>query len=122
MAKILIVDDSRFSQRITSTMIHNHLDDVAFSFAEDGEEGLEKFQEERPDYTIVDLLMPKLRGQDLIEKIKEIDRAARIIVLSADIQKSVRKVVELMGVQAYINKPLNDEKAKQISGIIRNDV
>ncbi|MDD9150353.1 MULTISPECIES: response regulator [unclassified Sporolactobacillus] len=121
MTKILIVDDSRFSQRITSSLIKQFLDDAEFEFAGNGEEGLEKFREGSPDYTIVDLLMPKLRGGDLIEKIKQLDIDARIFVISADVQKRVRDVVEKMGVLSFINKPLDEEKAKKICDIIRND-
>lgn len=123
MTKILIVDDSKFSQKITSSLIDKHLDgDASFEFADDGEEGLKRFQELQPDFLIVDLLMPKLRGQDLIEKVKETDFEAKIIVVSADVQQKVRNVIEKMGVLAFINKPLNDEKAKQIAGIIKDDV
>lgn len=117
----MIVDDSRFSQRITSSLIKQFLDDAEFEFAGNGEEGLEKFREGSPDYTIVDLLMPKLRGGDLIEKIKQLDIDARIFVISADVQKRVRDVVEKMGVLSFINKPLDEEKAKKICDIIRND-
>ncbi|TGA96586.1 response regulator [Sporolactobacillus shoreae] len=119
MTKILIVDDSKFSQKITSSLVGKNLDDVSFDYADDGEEGLEKFREIRPDYLLIDLLMPKLRGQDLIESVRQIDFDAKIIVVSADVQKRVRDVIEKMGVLSFINKPLNDEKAKTIADIIR---
>ncbi|GGL61247.1 response regulator [Sporolactobacillus putidus] len=121
MKKILIVDDSKFSQKITSSLIKQYLDDAEFEFAGDGEEGLEKFKADHPDYIVVDLLMPKLRGGDLIEKIRQWDIDARIFVISADVQKRVRDVIEKMGVLSFINKPLDEEKAKKICNIIRND-
>lgn len=121
MKKILIVDDSKFSQKITSSLIKQYLDDAEFEFASDGEEGLEKFKADHPDYIVVDLLMPKLRGGDLIEKIRQWDIDARIFVISADVQKRVRDVIEKMGVLSFINKPLDEEKAKKLCNIIRND-
>ncbi|MCO7175341.1 response regulator [Sporolactobacillus kofuensis] len=120
MTKVLIVDDSKFSQKITYSFLNQYLEDIEFVFAGDGEEGLHKFNEAKPDYMIVDLLMPKLRGQDLIEKVKQIDREAKVIVLSADVQNRVREVVEKMGVLSFINKPLDEKKAREIANIIGN--
>lgn len=121
MIKILIVDDSKFSQKITSSLIKQQLPEAEYTFANDGWEGLEKFKKDRPDYLIIDLLMPKLRGQDLIEEVRKVDFGAKIIVVSADVQRRVREVIEKMGVLAFVNKPLNEEKAKTIANIIRND-
>lgn len=118
LTKILIVDDSKFSQKITYSFLNQYLENIEFIFANDGQEGLEKFTETQPDFMIVDLLMPKLRGQDLIEKAKQIDRDANVIVLSADVQNRVRDVVEKMGVLSFINKPLDEKKAKEICDII----
>ncbi|WP_010632085.1 response regulator [Sporolactobacillus vineae] len=120
MIKVLIVDDSKFSQKITASLIGKQLDGVAFEFADDGEEGLEKFKSDHPDYIVTDLLMPKLRGQDLIERIKQVDIDAKVIVLSADVQSKVREVVRQMHVLAFINKPMNEAKAKEIAAIIGN--
>ncbi|RYM02932.1 response regulator [Sporolactobacillus sp. THM7-7] len=122
MVKILIVDDSKFAQKVTASLIERSLDDVRFDFASDGEEGVNKFRSGHPDFLIVDLLMPKLRGQDLIKKVKEMDRQAKIIVVSADVQTRVEDEVSKMGVLSFINKPLNEEKVKEIADIIRNDV
>lgn len=120
MIKVLIVDDSKFSQKITASMIGRQLENVTFEFAGDGEEGLEKFKSVHPDYIVTDLLMPKLRGQDLIERIKQVDINAQVIVLSADVQSKVREVVRQMHVLAFINKPMTEAKAKEIADIIGN--
>ncbi|MCI1858518.1 MAG: response regulator [Sporolactobacillus sp.] len=120
MIKILVVDDSKFAQRVTASMIGRYVENAEFMFAGDGEEGIDKFKALHPDFLIIDLLMPKLRGQDLIEKIRQIDFNAKIIVLSADIQHRVRLVLDKMGILSFINKPINEEKAKKIASIIGN--
>lgn len=121
MIKILIVDDSNFSQRITNNLIKKFLDNVETFFANDGQEGLEKFKEIEPDYIFVDLLMPKINGKDLIRLIKEYNNSAKIVVVSADVQKNVRAEIEAYNVMAFINKPFNEERAKAICNMIRND-
>ncbi|PRR79053.1 Chemotaxis protein CheY [Clostridium liquoris] len=118
---ILIIDDSTFSQRILGNLIAKNLDDVNTYFAKDGEEGLEKYKEIKPDYTFVDLLMPKLNGEQLIKLINEYDPNAKLIVVSADVQKSIKEEVNSYGVMAFINKPITEEKAKYICEMIRND-
>lgn len=122
MIKILIVDDSSFSQRITANLISKFLSDVDLYFANDGQEGLKAYKSINPDYAFVDLLMPKMSGKEMIEFIKKFKNDAKIIVASADVQKSVREDMEVLGVMSFINKPFNEDKAKIICDMIRNDL
>jgi CheY-like chemotaxis protein len=119
--KILVVDDSVFSQKITCNLMKGLLTDTEFIVAGDGEEGLEKYKAIQPDYLFVDLLMPKLDGKELIRLVKEIDSTAKIIVISADVQKNVREELEKADILAFINKPLNEDKAKLISALIKGE-
>jgi two-component system chemotaxis response regulator CheY len=122
MLKILIVDDSNFSQRTMANLIKKFLEDVDIYFANDGQEGLEAYKRISPDYTFVDLLMPNMSGKDMIGLIKEFRADAKIIVASADVQKRVREEIEGLGIMSFINKPFNEEKAKLICEMIRNDL
>ncbi len=119
--KILIVDDSVFSQKINAQYIRMFLKDAEIVFANDGLEGLERYKELQPDYVFLDLLMPKLHGKELLNLIKQHDHNARIIVISADVQKNVREEISQYGILQFINKPFNEEKAKTICGLIRDD-
>lgn len=118
---ILIVDDSIFSQKVTANLMKRQLDSIDIFFANDGEEGFKKYQEIKPDYVIVDLLMPKLNGGELINLINSFDHNAKIIVMSADVQNSVKEEIEALGIIKFINKPFNQEKAELICNIIRNE-
>lgn len=119
MIKILVVDDSVFSQKVAASNIRKNLDSVEISFASDGEEGLQKYKEINPDYIFVDLLMPKMNGQVLIPLLKEYDPHAKIIVVSADVQKSVREEIESYNVMSFINKPFTEDKANSICAAIK---
>lgn len=120
--KLLIVDDSKFSQIITSKLIKSFIKDIEISFANDGEKRFAKYKEINPDYVIVDLLMPNINGKELIKLIKEYDNNSKIFVVSADVQRNVKEEVESYGIIEFINKPLNEEKAKIISNIIKGDI
>jgi two-component system chemotaxis response regulator CheY len=121
MIKILIVDDSIFSQKITSNLIRQFLNNAEIYSSSDGKEGFETYKEINPDYVFIDLLMPNLNGKDLIKKIRDYDADAKIIVLTADVQKNVREEIEKYNVLSFINKPFNEEKAKTVCDMIRND-
>lgn len=118
MLKILIVDDSIFSQKVTANLIGKNFGDAEFYYANDGQDGFNKYKEISPDYVFLDLLMPRVGGKELIERIQAYDEQAKIIVLSADVQKNVREEIDAYNVISFINKPLNDEKVKLICEMI----
>lgn len=121
MLKILIVDDSNFSQKVTANLLKKHLVNIEVFFAGDGEEGFLKYKEIKPDYIFVDLLMPKINGKDLIQLLRAYDKDVKIVVISADVQKNVREEIEAYNVLSFINKPFNDEKAETICKMIKDD-
>ena len=106
MAKILIVDDSWLTRRSLVAMLKK--ENYKIVEAEDGRKGLEAINEHKPDCILLDLLMPEIDGFGVLEAMDK-EKVASVIVLSADIQDSVRKKVENYGVFAFINKP-PDEK------------
>lgn len=120
--KLLIVDDSKFSQIVTSNLLRNLFDDIEIILANDGEEGFKKYEENKPEYVILDLLMPKLNGKELIKMIKEYDEDAKLFVVSADVQKNVREEIESYEIMGFINKPFNEEKAKFVYDTIKGDI
>lgn len=120
MIKLLIVDDSIFSQKVNASCIKKCLKDVNIYFAQNGKDGLEKYKKIRPDYIMIDLLMPVMSGSELIKEIKKFDNNAKIFVVSADVQKNVKNEIKDY-IISFINKPINDEKAKFICDIIRDD-
>ncbi|MEY8304302.1 response regulator transcription factor [Anaerosalibacter bizertensis] len=112
--KILIVDDSRFTQKIEGNLLKKNMPNSEIYYASNGEEGLEKYKELEPDFAIIDLLMPGMSGLELIKKIKEYDEKAKLVVVSADVQEKVREEVDSLGTNGFINKPLNEEKVAEI--------
>lgn len=120
--KILIVDDSKFSQLVLSKYIKEFFEDVEIIMAYDGEEGFNKYKEIKPDYVIVDLLMPNINGQKLVKLINEYDNNHKIFVVSADVQKNVKEEMESFGIIGFINKPFNEEKARLVYEIIKEDM
>ncbi|MDK2809196.1 MAG: two-component system, chemotaxis family, chemotaxis protein CheY [Clostridiales bacterium] len=122
MKKVLIVDDSVFSQKMIAILLQKHIKALDIHFASDGEEGLRVYKEINPDWVFLDLLMPKLSGQALIPLIHAHDKAANIIVVSADVQNTVKEEVEASGIRMFLNKPFTEEKVQEVVSLIKESV
>jgi len=90
-------------QYLTESSIH-------FRFAEDGEEALKKIAEKKPDLLLLDIMMPKKNGfevLDEIQKMAELEGIAVIMVTSKSLSKEesallksqVRQIIEKSGTQ-----------------------
>ncbi|MGA2337034.1 MAG: response regulator [Terriglobales bacterium] len=102
-AKLLVVEDSRY-MRMTSRLI---LSEAGFSVVEagDGEEALRQVWESHPDLILLDMLLPKLGGEHVLQALRQDPATTRIpvIVVSSLPQSNADKLKEA-GAMAYIEK------------------
>ena len=106
--KILIVDDSALSRRTLRRILESAGYEVVE--ADDGMAALEVYFLEKPDLVLLDLVMKGMYGLDVLVKLREMDHEARVVVASADIQSSTRKLVDEGGALGFINKPFLSEQ------------
>jgi len=102
--KILIIEDDRFLRELMT----RKLSQEGFNVIEavDGEEGFRKIKEENPALVLLDLILPKMDGFQVLSKIKEDERLCSIpvIILSNLGEKeSIEKGIKL-GVADYLIK------------------
>jgi CheY-like chemotaxis protein len=69
MTKVLLVDDSKFLRLATERALARAGYDV--STAVDGENALQLAREKRPDLILLDMLLPKMTGPDVLKALKE---------------------------------------------------
>ena len=120
MNNLLIVDDSAFSRKMIGRYVQKYFPGASIEYASDGEVGLHKYIEQKPECVFVDLLMPKMGGLELIRQLKT-KGCSKIVVVSADVQQSVREEAESLGITAFLNKPLNDDKMRQLTATLEAD-
>ena len=108
MTKVLVVDDSALARRRARTILEEAGYQVAE--AEDGMAAIESFYLAKPDIVLLDLVMKGMYGLDVLTKIREIDSAARVIVVSADVQLSSHELVNQAGASGFLTKPLDSEE------------
>lgn len=104
-AKVLIVDDSALTRRSLRQILETAGCEVLE--AENGLEALERYFLDKPDVVMLDLVMRGMYGLDVLQKIRELDPRARIIVVSADIQTSSQDLAGEAGAAGFINKPFD---------------
>jgi DNA-binding response OmpR family regulator len=102
-AKILLVEDSRYLR----TACRRVLTEAGFGVVEasDGEEALRRVRESKPDLVILDMLLPRLGGEHVLQVLRQ-DRATAclpVIVLSGLSQTNAGKLKKA-GATAYIEK------------------
>lgn len=105
--KVLVVDDSALSRRTLRRILEPAGYEVVD--ADDGMTGLEVYFLEKPDLVLLDLVMKGMYGLDVLAKLREMDPNALVVVASADIQSSTRKLANEAGALGFIHKPFVPE-------------
>jgi len=106
---ILVVDDSRMSRMMLSTIIKDLHPNWLIETAEDGAAALELTKTKSFDLFTIDFNMPGINGLELAEQLKVNFPNAKMALLTANIQDSIRNRAEAVGVQ-FIAKPITVEK------------
>ena len=106
MARILLVDDSMY-QRIK---LRKFLEAGGYEVIEasDGDEGLQMAESSQPDCMLLDLLMPKVSGMEVLRSLDEKHLTISVIVHTSDIQDETRKECLALGAVAFLNKPARE--------------
>lgn len=104
MAKILIVDDEVSLCILYKTVFEraNFLVEVAY----DGEEGLEKAKTILPDLMLLDVMLPKLNGMEVLEQIRTNTTTSKlpVLILTNAMNPDDRSRAEELGVIDYLLK------------------
>jgi DNA-binding response OmpR family regulator len=102
MANILIADDEKEIVRLLRMYIEAN-DNIVFE-ANDGQEALQILDKKNIDLAIVDIMMPKKNGYEIIKEIRK-GRNIPILVISAKVELSDRVFGMDLGADDYITKP-----------------
>src|SRR5579864_1879991 len=107
--RILVVDDEPSIRKYLGTLLE--VDGYQVEAVTSGTEAIQKIENgERPDFIILDVLMPDLNGLETLKQLMQIDRSLNVVMLSCS--NEVGTVVEAirLGAQDYLTKPF--EKAE----------
>ncbi|TMS99924.1 response regulator transcription factor [Apilactobacillus kunkeei] len=107
MAKILVVDDEKPITDIEKFNLEKEGYDVVVAY--DGEEALQKVEEEAPDLIILDLMLPKVDGLEVAREVRKTHDMPIIMVTAKD--SELDKVLGLeLGADDYVTKPFSNRE------------
>lgn len=104
MAVILVIDDSSLARASVKKVLTP--DGYEIIEATDGETGMDMLSRYAPDCVVMDILMPKISGIDVLKQLQSSGSNIPVIIVTADIQDSVREKCLNLGAFAVVNKPL----------------
>ena len=103
--RILVVEDDPSIRR--GLQLNLGMEGYTVRSAMDGEAGLAMARSERPDILLVDVMLPKLGGLELVKAVRETDPDLPILILSAKGQEADKVAGLDLGADDYVVKPFS---------------
>ena len=118
--KILIVDDSQAIRISLKEILESSSIPCEIFESEDGLEAITIYKEKNPDIVIMDVYMPKINGIKALQTILQIDKKAKVVMITAAAKsKLVRQSIGI-GAKDYILKPFDRIIVSNIVGNVLN--
>jgi DNA-binding response OmpR family regulator len=107
MPRVLVIDDDSSTQTLFSAVLRHH--GVECTTLGDGELALAELRRKKYDAIILDLLMPKVNGFEVLRELKCVSRdvLSRVIVCSAISEARLHDCVEMSMVSGFLPKPVD---------------
>ncbi|MCT7579251.1 response regulator [Aliarcobacter butzleri] len=113
--KVLVTDDSKMARKmVVRSLEESTIKDLEIFEAQNGQEAIDLYKKISPKIVFLDLTMPIMDGFEALKRIKEIDENAKVVIISADIQKLSMDRVRELGAFNFIKKPIDSLKMQQI--------
>lgn len=109
-----IVDDDPSIIRIMENIIEKNDLGVVIGSSQSSRKAIDEILNERPRIVLIDLLLPKIDGINIVKRIKTIDSNIRFIMISEVFNKDMVSKAYAADIEYYINKPINVIEATTI--------
>ncbi len=118
--KVLICDDSILVRK-KMTDILKSVGITAIFEAVNGIQAVEKYKENNPDITFMDIVMPEKTGLEALEEIKAYDSGAKVVMASTIGTQSNLAAAIAAGAFEFLQKPVQDEDIYKILNTFTKD-
>lgn len=111
--KVMIVDDAMFMRRV----IRKNLEEIGCSDvieAENGEEAMKLYHQEKPHLILLDITMPGMSGVEVLEEIMKEDPLQKVVMCSAVGQEMMIQKAIMAGALDFIVKPFKSDEFQKI--------
>jgi len=120
--RILVADDDRFLRKAVETMLVR--EGYTVVTAADGEEALRAARTEKPDLILLDLIMPKMRGFEVLKALKadpQIGLMPVIVLSNLGQEQDVQEAIEGGALEYFIKAELSlKDLARRVDEVLRS--
>jgi two-component system chemotaxis response regulator CheY len=102
MKNVVIVDDSKTIQRVIEQQLSKHFSVIGKGSS--GIEGFELYKKLKPDFILLDIIMPNCSGKECLKLIIEFDPKAIVIMVSSIGDDTTIKECLALGAKSFIKK------------------
>lgn len=104
MVRIFLVDDNAMMRSHLRTLLDKQQEWVVVGEAKDGRRALEKWSENAPHLTVMDLVMPEMDGLEASRQLSEQHPGAPILMVAIDPSKQLEQEAKKAGVKGLVAK------------------
>ena len=117
MTVLVVDDDEAIRESLVAYLEEFGVEDVIQ--AVDGEQALRLLGQSPPDVLLLDLMMPNVDGFQVLQAIRtgKAPKPARIVVLSAHIDRGAAEQIRELGADACISKPFSEQELRAAIGL-----
>jgi DNA-binding NarL/FixJ family response regulator len=118
--KVFITDDSAIVRERLMTMVLALPEITVVGQARDGPEAVDAIRRTRPDVVILDIRMPGSNGIDVLRRLKEMQPAPKVIMLTNYAYQQYRKTCEAAGADFFFDKSAEFDQIPQALEQVRH--
>jgi two-component system chemotaxis response regulator CheY len=108
MKKVLIVDDAVFQRHLIKEILQDQ--GLEFMEAASGEAALEKLKNFEFDLVLLDVTLPGKNGIETLTEIRKTHPSVKVIMVTAQSQKSIMMQAVKLGAEDYLIKPVRSDR------------
>ncbi|MBQ8488203.1 MAG: chemotaxis-specific protein-glutamate methyltransferase CheB [Pseudobutyrivibrio sp.] len=119
MYKILVVDDSALMRRIICDIINADSDFRVIDVSADGEDAYNKIKKTPYDLVVLDMVLPKMTGLELLEKLNKENQDINAVLISSSLKEDADSTMKAMeyGALDFVVKPIRSSgETREIFG------
>lgn len=118
MERILVIEDDRATRKALKQLFEP--DGYSVETAENGAAGLALFRSCRPNFVILDLRLPQVRGQDVCRLIRQESEDVPILILTGSADEVDRVLLLELGADDYVIKPFSPKELRaRVRAVLR---
>ncbi len=118
MKKVIVIEDQTVLRDLMCQLVDGYTGMEVVASSGDGSEGCELCMEHRPDLVILDIMLPKLNGVEVLRRLKARNPRMNILVFSAVASNAMVNRMLKQGVTGYIEKNAGLEELEKAIALV----